>query len=208
MIASVNGTVARAGLDHAVVEVGGVGLLVRLTPGTASGLRPGEQAHLATSLVIREDAWTLYGFADDTEREIFEVAQSVTGVGPRMAQAMLAVFTPARLRSAIAGGEIATLVKVPGIGKKSAERIVLELKDKMLALTLASDDIDDPGIDAAETATDGDAAPWRAPVVEALVSLGWSVKQAEGGADAVLAEVGANAEVGVALKAALKELGR
>lgn len=206
MIASVNGTVARAGLDHAVIEVGGVGLLVRVTPGTAAALRPGEQAKLATSMVIREDAWTLYGFADETEREIFEVAQSVTGVGPRMAQAMLAVFTPARLRSAIAGGEVATLVKVPGIGKKSAERIILELKDKMLALSLPDDD---PVAAAPELESDPSAAPlWRAQVVEALVGLGWSSRQAENGADAVLEEVGADAAVGVALKAALRELGR
>lgn len=209
MIASVHGTVARAGLDHAVIEVGGVGLVVRLTPGTASGLRPGDQTKLATSMVVRDDAWTLYGFADDTEREIFEVAQSVTGVGPRMAQAMLAVFTPARLRQAIAGGEVATLVKVPGIGKKSAERIILELKEKMLALVLADDDADAvPGASVAEPQSDTSAAQWRAPVVEALVGLGWSSRQAENGADAVLDEVGADAQVGAALKAALRELGR
>lgn len=206
MIASVNGTVARAGLDHAVIEVGGVGLLVRLTPGTAAGLRLGEPAKLATSMVIREDAWTLYGFADETEREIFEVAQSVTGVGPRMAQAMLAVFSPARLRQAIAGGEVATLVKVPGIGKKSAERIILELKEKMLALSLAEDD---PAAPAPQPESDtSPAAPWRGQVVEALVGLGWSSRQAENGADAVLDEVGADAPVGAALKAALRELGR
>lgn len=208
MIASVSGTVARAGLDHAVIEVGGVGLLVRVTPGTAAGLRPGEETRLATSMVVREDAWTLYGFADETEREIFEVAQSVTGVGPRMAQAMLAVFSPARLRSAIAGGEVATLVKVPGIGKKSAERIILELKDKMLALSLTDDDGTAPAVAEPESDETDSAAPWRAQVVEALVSLGWSSKQAENGAGAVLDEVGVDAPVGAALKAALRELGR
>lgn len=207
MIASVNGIVARAGLDHAVVEVGGMGLLVRLTPGTAAGLRPGEPTQLATSLVIREDAWTLYGFADETEREMFEVAQNVSGVGPRMAQAMLAVFTPARLRSAIAAGEVAALIKVPGIGKKSAERIILELKDKMHALTFATDDEGEAAMPEAEGGQSV-AAPWRAPVVEALVSLGWSAKQAEGGTDAVLEQVGTDAAVGEALKAALRELGR
>ncbi len=206
MIASVSGVVARAGLDHAVVEVGGMGLLVRLTPGTAAGLRPGEQAQLATSLVVREDAWTLYGFAE-TEREMFEVAQSVSGVGPRMAQAMLAVFTPARLRSAIAGGEVATLIKVPGIGKKSAERIILELKDKMHALTFSTEEEGESPLPEPE-GLDAAAAPWRAPVVEALMSLGWSARQAEAGADAVLDEVGADAAVGSALKAALRELGK
>lgn len=205
MIASVQGRVATVGLDHAVVVVGGLGLFVRTTPATAAALRPGEEAHLATSMVIREDAWTLYGFPDADEKEIFEVAQSVSGVGPRLALAMLSVFTPARLAAAIAAGDVGALVKVPGVGKKSAERIVLELKDKMAALTGGrSGQSDDASVPAPE-----DGAPsWRTPVVEALTGLGWSTKQAEGGADAVAQEVGDDAPVAAALKSVLRELGR
>lgn len=205
MIASVDGLVERAGLDHAVIVTGGIGLLVRMTPATAAGLRPGERARLCTSLIVREDSWTLYGFADDGERETFEVAQSVTGVGPRLALAMLAVFPPARLRAAIAAGEIATLTKVPGIGRKSAERIVLELKDKMTALAAAEGD---DGAGELPAPPEGAEPAWRAQVVEALVSLGWPARAARSGADAVTGEVGPDAPVGVALKAVLRELGR
>lgn len=202
MIASVQGQVASAGLDSAVVVVGGVGLLVHTTPATAAGLRPGEEAHLATSLVVREDAWTLYGFAGAAEKEIFETALSVAGVGPRLALAMLSVHAPARLSAAIAAGDVAALVKVPGIGKKSAERIVLELKDKMAVLAAGLDE----GTPAPLTLDDGPA--WRTPVMEALIGLGWTAKQAEAGLDAVADELGADAPVATALRTALRELGR
>lgn len=205
MIASVQGRVATVGLDHAVVVVGGLGLFVRTTPATAAALRPGEETHLATSMVIREDAWTLYGFPDADEKEIFEVAQSVSGVGPRLALAMLSVFTPDRLSTAIAAGDVSALVKVPGVGKKSAERIVLELKDKMAALTRGRSGQSDDA--TAPTPEDG-APTWRTPVVEALTGLGWTTRQAEGGADAVAQEVGDDAPVAAALKSVLRELGR
>ncbi|MBO3142776.1 Holliday junction branch migration protein RuvA [Dermatophilus congolensis] len=203
MIASISGTVISAGLDQAVIVVGGVGLQVRLTPATAASLRVGEQAELATSLVVREDAWTLYGFADAQEKEIFEVAQSVSGVGPRMALAMLAVFTPARLATAISAGEVAALVKVPGIGKKSAERIILELREKMTALGL-----DENPHHEELAASSSDEPVWNDSVTEALMSLGWSAKQAEAALGRVAKTVDADAPVGVALKAALQELSR
>ena len=135
MIASVRGRVLSLGLDHAVIEVGGVGMAVHATPGTLSGLRRGEEALLWTSLVVREDSLTLYGFADVEARELFELLQTASGVGPRLALAALAVLQPDQLCRALADGDVATLTRVPGIGKKSAERLVLELRDKVGAMS-------------------------------------------------------------------------
>ena len=120
--------------DGAVVEVGGVGLSVQCTPATLAALRIGEQAHLPTSLVVREDSLTLYGFADEDERVVFELLQTASGVGPRLAQAMLAVHGPDTLRRAVASEDLAALTQVPGIGRKGAQRIVLELKDRLGAV--------------------------------------------------------------------------
>src|SRR5690349_21601133 len=131
MTASVRGRVASMGPDGAVVEVGGVGLAVHCTPGTLAGLRVGADARLATSLVVREDALTLYGFADDDEKQLFELLQTASGVGPRLAQAVLAVLTPDAVRKALANADTATLTRVPGIGKKGAERLILELRDRV-----------------------------------------------------------------------------
>ncbi len=131
MIASVRGLVAAVAPDSAVIEVGGVGLAVHCTPGTLAGLRTGEPARLATSMVVREDSLTLYGFADDDEKQLFELLQTASGVGPRLAQAVLAVHSPDVVRKAVAGGDLTTLTRVPGIGKKGAERLVLELRDRI-----------------------------------------------------------------------------
>ncbi len=201
MIASVSGTVAAVALDHVVVEVGGVGLLVHTTPADAASLVVGAQASLATTLVVREDALTLYGFGDGTQRDLFEQVQTVSGVGPRLALAMLAVHPPEVLRRAISGREIATLVKVPGIGKKGAERIVLELADKIA-----------PTDGAATPASGGQPAAVSAEhdqVTEALVGLGWSVKQAQDALGKVAeADPQPPQEVSALLRAALRELGR
>src|SRR5690606_15961431 len=118
-------------LDHAVVTVGGVGMLVYATPTTLAGLTVGSTARLATSLVVREDSLTLYAFADDDERAVFETLQTVSGIGPRLALAMLAVHTPEALREALAAEDTAALMRVPGIGRKGAQRILLELGDKL-----------------------------------------------------------------------------
>ena len=128
------GRVAALAPDGAVVEVGGVGLAVQCTPGTLAALRIGEQAHLPTSLVVREDSLTLYGFADEDERVVFELLQTASGVGPRLAQAMLAVHAPDTLRQAVATEDLVTLTQVPGVGRKGAQRIVLELKDRLGAV--------------------------------------------------------------------------
>ena len=161
MIASVHGTVQAVRLDAAVVEVGGVGLLVHATPATLAGLRVGATAQLATSLVVREDALTLFGFADAEEREIFETVQTVSGVGPRLALAMLAVHTPDGLRRAVLDEDFKALQRVPGIGLKGAQRIVLELKDRIGAPAT---------VNAPAAAVFG--GDRRDQVVEALVGLG------------------------------------
>lgn len=201
MITSVRGTVLHVGLDRVVVEVGGVGLLVHVTPTTAAGLRPGVEAALATSLVVREDSLTLYGFADAEGREVFETVQTVSGVGPRLALAMLAVHSPDGIRLALATGDVAALTKVPGIGKKGAERLVLELRDTMGMPA---------GQARAPAATPGPPA-WHAQVQQALVGLGWSVKQADDAVAAVAGEPTAatgTADVSALLRAALQRLAR
>ena len=199
MIASVRGRALHVGLDRVVVEVGGVGLLVHTTPGTASSLRRGQEAALATTLVVREDSLTLYGFANDDERDMFEQVQTVSGVGPRLALAMLSVMAPDRIRAAICGSDIAALTKVPGIGKKGAERMVLELRDKIGVPTSV----------VAGAAAQPPAGPqWRDQVTEALVGLGWTSKQAEDAVSRVAATAGESPNVSEMLRAALRELGR
>ena len=205
MIATVRGPVLDVGLDRVVVEVGGVGLLVHVTPATAAALRLGAEAQLATSLVVREDSLTLYGFADADGRSVFETVQTVSGVGPRLALAMLAVHSPDSIRAAIVGGDVPALMKVPGIGKKGAERLVLELRDKMGMPPGA------PGAAGAGGSSSGDGEPaWRAQVQQALVGLGWNVKQADDAVSAVADEIpaGAAADVSAVLRAALQRLAR
>jgi Holliday junction DNA helicase RuvA len=209
VIASLSGTVADVRLDRAVIDVGGaggaVGYLVHATPATLSALRVGEPARLATSLVVREDSFTLFGFADDDERAVFEAVQTVSGVGPRLALAMLAVHTPDGLRRAVAGEDIAALMRVPGIGRKGAQRIALELGDKLGPPT---------GVDPDQTPGGSGAAvvdDQRDQVVQALVGLGWNPKAAEDALATVLAQAGADAvapdEIAGALRAALRVLG-
>jgi Holliday junction DNA helicase RuvA len=205
VIASLTGEVASVRLDRAVLEVGGVGYLVHATPATLAGLRVGESARLATSLVVREDSFTLFGFADDDERTVFETVQTVSGVGPRLALAMLAVHTPDALRRAVAGSDIPALVRVPGIGNKGAQRIALELGDKLGPPT-GADAPDGPAAAAPRAVDDR-----RDQVVEALVGLGWNVKAADDAVATVLAEAGVEvveaADVAGALRAALRVLG-
>ncbi|MGB3686263.1 MAG: Holliday junction branch migration protein RuvA [Ornithinimicrobium sp.] len=224
MIASVRGIVGKVGLDHLIVEVGGVGLRIHATPATAASYSTGADAFMHTSLVVREESLTLYGFGDENARLLFEQVQTVSGVGPRLAQAMLSVHEPDVVRRAIAGGDLVSLTKVPGIGRKGAERIVLELKDKMAVVPA-----DGRGSAVASTSADavGTADPDSGQVVEALVGLGWSSKQAEGavrtarqaargsdhpgGSDHIGGSGGQSATpAGVAalLRAALRELGR
>ncbi|GAA4518702.1 Holliday junction branch migration protein RuvA [Actinoallomurus oryzae] len=201
MIAFVNGRVAAAGPDGAVVEVGGVGLALQCTPATLAGLRVGERAHVPTSLVVREDSLTLYGFADDDEKTVFELLQTASGVGPRLALAMLAVHQPNALRRAVATEDVNALTKVPGIGRKGAQRIVLELKDR-LGVPLD----DGSGTPAPSFA----AAAWRAQVHAGLTNLGWTARDADTAVDAVAAEVDGQdtSDIAALLKLAMKKLSR
>lgn len=198
MIASVRGQVLTVRLDSAVVEVGGVGMLVQAAPATLAALRVGEEATLATSLVVREDSLTLFGFADADEREVFEVLQTVSGVGPRLALAMLAVHRPDGLRTAVAAEDHTTLMRVPGIGKKGAQRICLELGDRLGPPSGGA-----PAA-AAPVAPAGDAR--KDKVVEALVGLGYPVKLAGDAVDVVVADGAAEADVPATLRAALRHL--
>jgi len=203
MIASVRGSVVALGPDAAVVEVGGIGLTVLCAPGTLARLRVGEQARLSTSLVVREDSLTLYGFADDDERSLFELLQTASGVGPRVAQAVLATHPPRTVRLAIATQDIGTLTAVPGIGKKGAERLVLELRDRIGSVG----DSPSPGI-VMEPGAVAPVAPWRDQVGHALVGLGWSSKEADVAVAEIAPEAEAGADVPSLLKSALRLLGR
>jgi Holliday junction DNA helicase RuvA len=196
VIASVRGRVEHVGLDAAVLEAGGLGYRIHATPGTLATLREGAEVTLATTLVVREDSMTLFGFADDEERDVFELVQTVSGVGPRLALAMLAVHTPNGLRRAVAGEDFKALTRVPGIGDKGARRIVLELGDRL-----------GPALEEGARPAPTPAGS-QADVVAALVGLGWAAKQAEAAVDRVLAEGDLDAsETGAVLRAALQHLG-
>jgi Holliday junction DNA helicase RuvA len=199
VIASVRGTVQHVGLDRVVVEVGGVGMLLHTTPATASSLHRGAEGSLATTLVVREESLTLYGFATGEERDLFEQVQTVSGIGPRIALAMLSVLAPDRLRAAVSGGDLATITKVPGIGRKGAERIVLELRDKIAPTPTATGPTTAPALPG--------PAVWRDQVAQALVGLGYSAKQADDAVTAVAAGSTGNQSVSELLRAALRELG-
>lgn len=189
MISSLRGNVAQIALDHAVIEVGGIGLSVLSTPGTLASLRLGSETHLATTLVVREDALTLFGFATAAERDLFLTLQSVTGVGPRLALAVIAVLSPDELAHAIESKDLAALTRVPGIGSKSAQRLILELSGKLAAPS-------------------GGAAPRGGSsgsddIVAALTQLGWPQRDA---ADAVNAVNDSGSNKAEVLRAALKYL--
>ncbi|MGY1672880.1 Holliday junction branch migration protein RuvA [Geodermatophilus sp. SYSU D00710] len=212
MIASVNGRVAAVGPDGAVVEVGGVGLSVQCTPGTIARLVVGEQARLATSLVVREDSLTLYGFADDDERQLFELLQTANGVGPRLAQAVLAIHPPREVRRAVSMADVKALTQVPGIGKKGAERLILELRDRLGSTT--TDTQLDGGALPTGAAPVTPVAPWRDQLTAALVGLGWSSREADTAltalapvADEQLTGTG-RVDVALLLRQALQLLGR
>jgi holliday junction DNA helicase RuvA len=204
VIAHLRGTVAGVAPDGAVIEVGGVGMRVQCTPGTLATLRPGESAQVATSLVVREDSLTLFGFASEDERNVFELLQTASGVGPRLALAMLAVHSPDALRRAVSAEDLRTLTMVPGIGQKGAQRIVLELKDRL-----------GPPGDAALPGTRPPARvpSWRDQVESGLVNLGWQPRDVDQAIAALEQEgvIGADGEevnVATVLRAALRKLSK
>lgn len=193
MIASLSGVVAAVQPSSVIVEVGGVGLSVLCTPQTAASVSRGDALSLQTSLVVREDSLTLYGFADAEQRDVFELVQTVSGVGPRTALAVLATLSPDDLRQAIAAEDVASLTRVPGIGTKGAQRLIIELKDRLRAVARPGETVADEG---SET------------VRAALVSLGWSARDADRAVAAVVADAGSDADVGQLLRAALQHLDR
>ncbi|MDP2774316.1 MAG: Holliday junction branch migration protein RuvA [Nocardioides sp.] len=197
MIAFVRGQVAALTLSSAVIEVGGVGLELMCTPGTLATLRPGHLATLPTSMVVREDSLTLFGFVDDDEKATFELVQTASGVGPKLAQAMIAVLSPDDLRRAIASDDVKTLTRVPGVGQKGAQRIILELKDR----------IGSP-VNGRAASPASAVAPWRDQVEQGLVGLGWSTKDAEAAVESVAPEAGDTPDVGALLRAALRSLSK
>ncbi|MFC7671792.1 Holliday junction branch migration protein RuvA [Mycolicibacterium sp. GCM10028919] len=194
MIASVRGEVLDIALDHAVIEAAGVGYKVMTTPATLATLRRGAEARLITAMIVREDSMTLYGFADPESRDLFTTLLGVSGVGPKIALATLAVYDPQTLRQALGDGDVTALTRVPGIGKRGAERLVLELRDKIGQMT-----------SGAGAVVGGHAI--RGPVVEALIGLGFAAKQAEEATDKVLAE-DPDATTQSALRSALSMLGK
>jgi holliday junction DNA helicase RuvA len=180
---------------------------VQCTPGTLATLKLGESAQVATSLVVREDSLTLYGFTSDDERNVFELLQTASGVGPRLALAMLAVHTPDALRRAVSTEDLDTLTMVPGIGKKGAQRIVLEMRDRLGPP--GSGDDGSPGLTRSQR-----VPSWRDQVQSGLVNLGWPVRDADQAIAALEEEGtvnGANGEevnVATVLRAALRKLSK
>jgi Holliday junction DNA helicase RuvA len=219
MISHLDGMVCAIAPEGAVIEVGGVGLLVQCTPGTLAGLRSGDRARVATSLIVREDALTLYGFATDDERDVFELVQTASGIGPRLALAILATFSPDALRQAIAAEDVTALTRVAGIGRKGAQRIVLELAGRLGS----------PGAGVGTAGPAGSASPgpraalWRDQVRAGLVNLGWAAREADqaiaaveadlseepaGADDTLVRSASGDVDVALALRAALRKLSR
>lgn len=171
MIASLTGVVQMMGADSLVLDVGGVGLLVRCSGRVMTDVQTGSQVTLSTTLVVREDSLSLFGFANADDRDVFETLQSVSGVGPRVAQAALSVLTADQLRLALQSGDELALTRIPGVGKKGAQRLVLELANKLGPVMRPA------SVDVRESA--GTHSQWQQPVREALLSLGWSAREAD-----------------------------
>lgn len=199
MISHLSGTVARLGPTSVVIDVGGFGVQALCSPSTSVELREGQPATLSTALVVREESMTLYGFGTEDERDFFELLMTASGVGPKLAQAALAVLRPDALRQAIASEDLAALTTIPGVGRKGAQRIVIELKDKVAATVSAS---------SVEPATRAEA--WREQVSVGLQGLGWSAKDAEaacGNVEHMVADDPAT-NISVLMRAALQSLAK
>ncbi len=202
MIAHLSGTVTQLGPTTAVLDLAGFGVLAHITPTTSANLRLGQPARLATALIVREDSLTLYGFSTDSERDCFTLLITATGVGPKLGQAALSVLSPDELRAAISRDDLAALTRVPGIGRKGAERIVIELRDKINALA--------PTAGAPGTVTQPVAGAWRDQVSTGLQGLGWSTRDADAACDRVahLVEEDPDVSVGILMRAALQSLAK
>ena len=195
MIAWLRGSVSAVAASSIVVDVGGFGVEVHCTPATALTVQIGDQIVVSTSLVVREDGWTMYGFLDPDERATFQVVQTVSGIGPRIALTLLGTLTPDELRRAVAQDDVAALTKVPGIGRKGAQRLVLELADRLGPAA------------GREEPEFGGTASWQDSVRAALVSLGWQASIAEETVQRLPVPEG-EPDIGSLLKAALVSLDR
>lgn len=203
MITHLTGTVSGVRATSAVLDIGGLGFEVHCTARGLASLRVGQQGHLETSMQVRQDTFTLYGFIDATEREAFEMLLGVNAIGPKLALAVLSLLDPPALVAAISTEDLRTLTKVPGVGKKSAERMLVELKDKVARL----------GVDPADRLApvpDDDRPLWRVQVASGLQGLGWSAKEAESACDAIEPMVDQDPSIGVAqlMRAALQSLAK
>jgi Holliday junction DNA helicase RuvA len=199
MISQLTGTVVDLGGNWVVVSAGGVGFKAWCPPQSVMPVRRGEQTSLETSLVVREDSLTLYGFETTAERDAFELLLSVSGVGPKLALAVVSVMSAAELAAAVTGDQVAALTKVPGIGPKGAQRLILELKDKVTFLLAEIDDV--PAVASA-------SEEWREQVRDGLVGLGWSVKEADSACDAVATDADEGASLAMLMRAALQRLAK
>lgn len=203
MIDSLSGEVLTIGLDHAVIECSGVGYRFLATPQTLGRFTRGEQARVMTSMVVKDDGVTLYGFGDADAREMFHKLQTVSGLGPKLALASLSVFDPGELSSHIANGDAKTIQSIPGVGKKMAERIALELKDKVEAFIPAGDA---PAV-AGTTGSNTGSSLVSEQVVEALVGLGFQERSARPVVDALVEEQ-PEENASALLRQALSQLGK
>ena len=200
MIAFVRGRVVEIGLERVVLDVGGLGMQMTCPTGSLNHLRIDEIATVHTALVVREDSWTMYAFANAEQRGDFEILQTVSGVGPRLALAMIATLSPTDLRKAIDRSDLVTLTKVPGVGRKGAQRLVIELTGKLGAVAGDSGFVTQP-------------TGWRDSVSAGLVSLGWSGREADAAVDAIseeatLMEANDSVDVSALLRLALRSLDR
>jgi len=201
MISLVNGVVRSISLDKVIVEVGGVGLSLAVTQKTSAQLNIGVQVQLFTTLVVREDALTLYGFLEDGDRALFELVQTVSGIGPKVALSIVSALSPSQLAIAIAQEDISAIEKVPGIGRKGAQRLILELKGKLTDFGTSS-------------MSDRHQPVWREQLTSALVSLGFNAKDSDAAISQVVARLSEdgidaqNLELSDLLKRALSQGGR
>ncbi|SDE23805.1 Holliday junction branch migration protein RuvA [Glycomyces harbinensis] len=198
MIAQLTGTVAAVGESYAVVDVGGVGYAVHAGAHTLANLKVGSQTVLAISTIVREDSITLHGFNTAEERDLFELLQNAQKIGPRIARDAIEALRPEVIRHAIATGDTTTLSRIPGVGKKSAERIILDLADKIGPVDLGG----------VPKQVGGRPGGWRIQVGQGLQALGWTAKEADTAIEKLDAEGADGTDVPTLLKQAIRLLGK
>ena len=179
MISTLTGTIRSLSTEKLIIEVGGVGLSVLINPQTSASVALGSQSTFYTSLVVRVDSLTLFGFLTEEVRNLFELVQTVSGVGPKVALSIMGALTPEDLARAISQEDTSAIERVPGIGKKGAQRMILELKGKLSDLSSGG-------------TYKGHQPPWREQLTSALVSLGFSPKESDSAISSVVNDLHAN----------------